>query len=107
MWRIEQAVEAGLLVLVEATNGQGKSIWRLSQSAAYNLSRMKISESMSSRYLPIEYCRLGKQEIASDPVSLIIDLIGDIKNAYTSVCSKGIDIPKLFKATGVSNSHRL
>jgi D-tagatose-1,6-bisphosphate aldolase subunit GatZ/KbaZ len=52
-----------------------------------NLSAVTIPESMCSRYLPAQYLRLRKKEIASDPVSLIVDHIRDVLRVYAAACS--------------------
>jgi D-tagatose-1,6-bisphosphate aldolase subunit GatZ/KbaZ len=52
-----------------------------------NLSAATIPESMCSRYLPAQYLRLRKKEIAGDPVSLIVDHIRDVLRTYAAACS--------------------
>lgn len=52
-----------------------------------NLSGLSIPESMCSRYLPMQYLRLRKNEIGSDPTSLIVDCIRDVLRVYASACS--------------------
>lgn len=51
-----------------------------------NLSSIAIPESMLSRYLPAQYLRLRKGEIASDPASLIVDRIRDVLRDYAAAC---------------------
>jgi len=57
-----------------------------------NLSSVTIPESMLSRYLPAQYLRRRKHEIAGDPVSLIVDKVRDVLRIYAAGCNKG---PKL------------
>jgi len=52
-----------------------------------NLSAVTIPESMCSRYLPAQYLRLRRKEIAPDPVSLIVDHIRDVLRVYATACS--------------------
>lgn len=52
-----------------------------------NLSTVAIPESMCSRYLPAQYLRLRKKEIAGDPESLIVDHIRDVLRVYAAACS--------------------
>jgi len=52
-----------------------------------NLSAVTIPESMCSRYLPAQYLRLRRKEIAPDPVSLIVDHIRDVLRVYAAACS--------------------
>ncbi|HEV2711219.1 MAG TPA: D-tagatose-bisphosphate aldolase, class II, non-catalytic subunit [Edaphobacter sp.] len=52
-----------------------------------NLSAVAIPESMCSRYLPAQYLRLRKKEIAGDPVSLIVDHVRDVLRVYAAACS--------------------
>jgi D-tagatose-1,6-bisphosphate aldolase subunit GatZ/KbaZ len=52
-----------------------------------NLSAVAIPESMCSRYLPAQYLRLRKKEIAGDPESLIVDHIRDVMRVYAAACS--------------------
>ncbi|NYF78120.1 D-tagatose-bisphosphate aldolase, class II, non-catalytic subunit [Granulicella arctica] len=54
-----------------------------------NLSSVVIPESMLSRYLPAQYARRRKKEIAGDPVSLIVDRIRDVLRDYAAACSAG------------------
>ena len=54
-----------------------------------NMSAVAIPESMCSRYLPTQYERLRKNEIAGDPVSLIVDRIRDVLRVYAAACSQG------------------
>lgn len=51
-----------------------------------NLSGVTISMSMCSRYLPAQYIRLRRKEIANNPVSLIIDHIRDVLRIYSAAC---------------------
>lgn len=51
-----------------------------------NLSKIPISMSMCSRYLPAQYVRLRRKEIAGDPVSLIVDRIRDVLRIYSAAC---------------------
>ncbi len=52
-----------------------------------NLNAVTIPESMCSRYLPAQYLRLRRKEIAPDPVSLIVDHIRDVLRVYAAACS--------------------
>jgi D-tagatose-1,6-bisphosphate aldolase subunit GatZ/KbaZ len=51
-----------------------------------NLSSRNIPESMLSRYLPAQYLRLRKREIANDPESVILDRIRDVLRVYAEAC---------------------
>lgn len=51
-----------------------------------NLSSTSIPESMLSRYLPAQYLRVRKREIASDPVSLVVDRVRDVLRDYAAAC---------------------
>jgi D-tagatose-1,6-bisphosphate aldolase subunit GatZ/KbaZ len=53
-----------------------------------NLSKVKIPESMLSRYLPEQYMRLRKGEISGDPVGLIVDKVRDVLRVYSAACGK-------------------
>jgi D-tagatose-1,6-bisphosphate aldolase subunit GatZ/KbaZ len=53
-----------------------------------NLSAVKVPESMLSRYLPAQYERLRKTEIAGDPVSLVVDKVRDVLRVYASACER-------------------
>ncbi len=53
-----------------------------------NLSRVKIPESMVSRYLPEQYARLRMGEIGGDPVALIVDKVRDVLRVYAAACGK-------------------
>ena len=53
-----------------------------------NLSSVTIPESMLSRYLPTQYLRLRKKEIAGDPASLVVDKIRDVLRNYAAACSQ-------------------
>jgi D-tagatose-1,6-bisphosphate aldolase subunit GatZ/KbaZ len=57
-----------------------------------NLSAVAIPESMLSRYLPAQYLRLRKNEIAGDPVSLIVDKIRDVLHNYAAGCNEGAEL---------------
>jgi D-tagatose-1,6-bisphosphate aldolase subunit GatZ/KbaZ len=57
-----------------------------------NMSAVAIPESMCSRYLPAQYARLRKNEIAGDPVSLIVDRIRDVLRVYAAACSQGVGL---------------
>jgi D-tagatose-1,6-bisphosphate aldolase subunit GatZ/KbaZ len=52
-----------------------------------NLSTVTIPESMCSRYLPAQYVRLRKNEIAGDPVSMIVDHVRDVLRVYAAACN--------------------
>lgn len=52
-----------------------------------NLSAVTIPMSMCSQYLPAQYLRLRQQEIADDPVSLIVDHIRDVLRIYAAACN--------------------
>jgi D-tagatose-1,6-bisphosphate aldolase subunit GatZ/KbaZ len=52
-----------------------------------NLSAVAIPESICSRYLPAQYLRLRKKEIAGDPVSLIVDHVRDVLRVYAAACN--------------------
>ncbi len=54
-----------------------------------NLSSVTIPESMLSRYLPAQYLRLRKKEIAGDPASLVVDKIRDVIRDYAAACNEG------------------
>ncbi len=54
-----------------------------------NLSSVTIPESMLSRYLPAQYLRLRKNEIAGDPASLVVDKIRDVLRNYATACNEG------------------
>lgn len=54
-----------------------------------NLSSVTIPESMLSRYLPAQYLRLRKKEIAGDPASLVVDKIRDVLRDYAAACNEG------------------
>lgn len=54
-----------------------------------NLSSVTIPESMLSRYLPAQYLRLRKKEIAGDPASLVVDRISDVLRIYAAACNEG------------------
>jgi D-tagatose-1,6-bisphosphate aldolase subunit GatZ/KbaZ len=54
-----------------------------------NLSSVTIPESMLSRYLPTQYLRLRKKEIAGDPASLVVDKIRDVLRNYAAACNEG------------------
>jgi D-tagatose-1,6-bisphosphate aldolase subunit GatZ/KbaZ len=56
-----------------------------------NLSSVTIPESMLSRYLPAQYLQLRKNEIAGDPVSLVVDRIRDVLRNYAAACNEGAD----------------
>lgn len=51
-----------------------------------NLSKVKIPESMLSRYLPEQYLRLRMGEINGDPTALIVDKIRDVLRVYAAAC---------------------
>jgi hypothetical protein len=53
-----------------------------------NLSSVTVPESMCSRYLPAQYARLRKKQIAGDPVSLIVDRIRDMLRVYAAACGQ-------------------
>jgi len=53
-----------------------------------NLSAVSVPESMCSRYLPAQYARLRKKQIAGDPVSLIVDHIRDVLRVYAAACDQ-------------------
>jgi D-tagatose-1,6-bisphosphate aldolase subunit GatZ/KbaZ len=53
-----------------------------------NLSAVSVPESMCSRYLPAQYARLRKKQIAGDPVSLIVDHIRDVLRVYAAACGQ-------------------
>jgi D-tagatose-1,6-bisphosphate aldolase subunit GatZ/KbaZ len=53
-----------------------------------NLSRVKIPESMLSRYLPEQYLRLRRGEISGDPVALVVDKVQDVLRVYAAACGK-------------------
>lgn len=52
-----------------------------------NMSAVTIPESMCSRYLPAQYVRLRRKEIAADPVSLIVDYVRDVLRIYAAACN--------------------
>jgi len=52
-----------------------------------NLSSVSIPESMCSRYLPAQYERLRRGEIAGDAVSLIVDRVRDVLRVYAAACA--------------------
>jgi D-tagatose-1,6-bisphosphate aldolase subunit GatZ/KbaZ len=54
-----------------------------------NLSSVRIPESMLSRYLPAQYLRVRAEEIAGDPVALIVDKVRDVLRVYAAACSVG------------------
>jgi D-tagatose-1,6-bisphosphate aldolase subunit GatZ/KbaZ len=51
-----------------------------------NLRGVAIPESMLSRYLPVQYLRLRKGELTSDPVALIVDRVRDVLRDYAAAC---------------------
>jgi len=53
-----------------------------------NLSSVTIPESMLSRYMPAQYQRLRKKEIAGDPASLVVDKICDVLRNYAAACNE-------------------
>ncbi|MBB5345051.1 D-tagatose-bisphosphate aldolase, class II, non-catalytic subunit [Tunturibacter empetritectus] len=53
-----------------------------------NLSSVSIPESMCSRYLPAQYERLRRGEIAGDAVSLIVDRVRDVLRVYGAACGR-------------------
>jgi D-tagatose-1,6-bisphosphate aldolase subunit GatZ/KbaZ len=57
-----------------------------------NLSSVTIPESMLSRYLPAQYLRRRKHEIAGDPVSLIVDKVRDVLRIYAAGCNEGAQL---------------
>jgi D-tagatose-1,6-bisphosphate aldolase subunit GatZ/KbaZ len=56
-----------------------------------NLSRISISESMLSRYLPAQYSRLRMGEISADPAALVIDKVRDVLRMYAAACSRSME----------------
>jgi D-tagatose-1,6-bisphosphate aldolase subunit GatZ/KbaZ len=56
-----------------------------------NLSSVRIPESMLSRYLPAQYLHQQKNEIAGDPVSLIVDKVRDVLRNYAATCNEGVE----------------
>jgi D-tagatose-1,6-bisphosphate aldolase subunit GatZ/KbaZ len=54
-----------------------------------NLSSAAIPEIVLSRYLPAQYLRQRRREIAGDPVSLIVDKIRDVLRSYAAACNEG------------------
>jgi D-tagatose-1,6-bisphosphate aldolase subunit GatZ/KbaZ len=53
-----------------------------------NLSSVSIPESMCSRYLPGQYERLRRGEIAGDAVSIIVDHVRDVLRLYAEACAR-------------------
>jgi D-tagatose-1,6-bisphosphate aldolase subunit GatZ/KbaZ len=53
-----------------------------------NLSSVTIPESMCSRYLPAQYERLRRCEIAGDAVSIIVDRVRDVLRVYAAACAR-------------------
>jgi len=51
-----------------------------------NLSSVKVPESLLSRYLPAQYWRQRRHEIADHPTSWIIDHIRDVLRQYAAAC---------------------
>jgi D-tagatose-1,6-bisphosphate aldolase subunit GatZ/KbaZ len=56
-----------------------------------NLSPVTIPESMLSRYLPAQYLRLRKKEMAGDPASLVVDKIRDVLRNYAAACNEAAE----------------
>lgn len=52
-----------------------------------NLSSISIPESMYSRYLPAQYERIRRGEIAGDPVSIVVDRVRDVLRLYAAACA--------------------
>ncbi len=53
-----------------------------------NLGKVKVPESMLSRYLPGQYLRVRMGEISGDPVALIVDKVRDVLRMYAAACGK-------------------
>ncbi len=52
-----------------------------------NLSRVKIPESMLSRYLPAQYWRLRMGQIRGNAEALIVDKVRDVLRVYAAACA--------------------
>ena len=53
-----------------------------------NLSSVSIPESMYSRYLPTQYERFRRGQIAGDAVSIIVDRVRDVLRLYAAACTR-------------------
>ena len=54
-----------------------------------NLASLRIPESMLSRYMPEQYLRRRKKQLAGGPESLIVDRIRDVLRQYAAGCKAG------------------
>jgi D-tagatose-1,6-bisphosphate aldolase subunit GatZ/KbaZ len=58
------------------------------KALTYNLDALEVPESVLSLYLPAQYERSRKGEIAGDTSSLIVDKVKDVLRAYARGCSQ-------------------
>jgi D-tagatose-1,6-bisphosphate aldolase subunit GatZ/KbaZ len=51
-----------------------------------NLSRQTISESMLSDYLPEQYRKVRAGRLSKEPLTLVLDKIGEVLQEYSGAC---------------------